>query len=207
VELMTSHVAIIDDEPSVCKSFERVLKTKGYRTETFGSSLAFLESDKKPNCLLLDINLPGMSGLDLQNELLKGDFDTPIVFITGNGNIPKSVRAIKAGAVDFLYCVEEIDLFNAVEKAIEKDTTARKSGKDKLELSHKIYSLTPREYEVLTYVITGIPNKAIAVELRASEKTIKVHRGRLMQKMGASSIVDLVKLADKGGIQPATISG
>jgi len=204
---MESLVTIIDDDLSVRKSLTRVLNSVGYQTEAFGSGMEFLESGRKPNCILLDINMPGMNGLDLQKELVKNNFDSPIIFITGNGDIPKSVQAIKAGAVDFLEKpFENVQLFSAVEMAIEKDQATRGSEKDKQELHHKVYSLTPREYDVLTYVITGIPNKAIAAELGASEKTIKVHRGRLMQKMGATSIVELVRLADKAAIKPAAVS-
>ena len=204
---MTSLVTIIDDDASVCRSMARVLKSAGYESAIFGSGIEFLEKGTKPNCILLDINMPGMTGLDLQEELNKDNFDTPIVFVTGNADIPKSVKAIKAGAIDFLEKpFEDVDLLMAVQAAIEKDQENRDFEDSKQTLKKKIYSLTPREYEVLTYVITGIPNKAIAAELGASEKTIKVHRGRLMQKMGAESIVELVRLADKAGVQAAEAS-
>jgi FixJ family two-component response regulator len=128
----------------------------------------------------------------------------PIIFITGHGNISMTVKAMKSGAIDFLEKpFQDKDLFEAVQNAIEKDQSARASKNSNTKLRHKIYLLTPREYEVLTFVITGLPNKAIAVELGASEKTIKVHRGRLMHKIEASSIVELIRLADKAGIQPA----
>ena len=150
--------------------------------------------------------MPGMSGLDLQDKLLEGNLNTPIIFITGNGDIPKSVRAIKAGASDFLEKpFEDEDLFSAIQAALEKDQAIRDEANVGEELRHKIYSLTPREYEVLTFVITGIPNKAIALELGASEKTIKVHRGRVMAKLGATSIVELVRIADKAGVASATV--
>ena len=204
---MTSLVTIIDDDASVCRSMARVLKSAGYESAIFGSGIEFLKKGTKPNCILLDINMPGMTGLDLQEELNKDNFDTPIVFVTGNADIPKSVKAIKAGAIDFLEKpFEDVDLLMAVQAAIEKDQENRDFEDSKQTLKKKIYSLTPREYEVLTYVITGIPNKAIAAELGASEKTIKVHRGRLMQKMGAESIVELVRLADKAGVQAAEAS-
>ncbi len=161
-----------------------------------------------PNCILLDIGLPGKSGLELQDELVKGGMQTPIVFITGNGDVPQSVRAIRAGAIDFLEKpFEEEDLLSALNTALQIDQAQKSKTKSETEVRRKLFSLTPREYEVLTYVITGKPNKAIAAELGASEKTIKVHRGRLMQKMGANSIVELVRLADKAGVRSASLSG
>ena len=196
-------VSIIDDDSSIRRSLTRILKSVGYRTETFDSAMSFLENGQRPNCLLLDITLPGMSGLDLQTMFIEGNLDTPIVFITGQGKISLAVKAMKSGAVDFLEKpFQDKDLFRAVRNAIEKDHSARASENSNKELRHKIYSLTPREHEVLTFVISGLPNKAIAVELGASEKTIKVHRGRFMHKIGASSIVELIRLADKAGIQP-----
>ncbi len=197
-------VSVIDDDPSIRRSLVRLLKSVGYQTETFDSAMSFLENGRKPNCLLLDISMPDMSGLDLQTKLIEGNLEMPIIFITGHGNISMKVKAMKYGAIDFLEKpFQDKDLFEAVQNAIEKDQSARASKNSNTKLRHKIYLLTPREYEVLTFVITGLPNKAIAVELGASEKTIKVHRGRLMHKIEASSIVELIRLADKAGIQPA----
>ena len=148
-----------------------------------------------------------MSGLDLQNELVRGDLRTPIIFISGLGDIPTSVKAMKSGALDFLEKpFDSEDLLKAVHEAIEMDQRARTKDDRFNQIRSRVHLLTPREFEVLTFVITGVPNKAIADELNASEKTIKVHRGRVMTKLGATSIVELVRLADKAGIKPALVT-
>jgi FixJ family two-component response regulator len=202
-------VYIVDDDPSVRKGLGRLLKSAGYEVEIFGSAREFLNVDpicERPSCLVLDMKMPELSGFDLQQGLKKMDYALPIVFITGHGNIPMSVKAMKTGAVDFLTKpFDEDDLLNAVQEALKKDIKTREAIDERQSILHKIESLTPREYEILTYVITGMLNKQIAYALSISEKTVKVHRGRVMEKVGVDSVVQLVRLADKVGIQPAEV--
>ena len=200
-------ISIIDDDVSILRSLERLLRSRDYRTESFVSAFDFLKYGCEPNCLLLDLNMPEITGLELQRRLREQNLDTPIVFLTGCGDIPKSVQAISAGAIDFLEKpFYEEDLLSAIFKALKKDSSLREEKAASLDLKRKVYSLTPREHEVLTYVISGLPNKAIAFEMRASEKTIKVHRGRVMRKLGVTSIVELVRFADTAGIEPAPVT-
>ena len=153
-------------------------------------------------CLLLDVQMPGLSGMDLQEELSKADYHMPIIFITGHGNIPMSVQAMKKGAVDFLTKpFDDKELLQTIEKAIEKDTHARAEYDESLDIRRRIELLTPREKEMLRYVITGMLNKQIALKLGIAEKTVKVHRGRIMEKLRANSVAELVRLAEKAGIK------
>jgi FixJ family two-component response regulator len=205
-----SIVFLVDDDPSIRKGLGRLLKSAGHTIETFGSAQEFLEADPRcegPACLVLDIKMPGLTGLDLHQEMLKREYAMPIVFITGHGNIPMSVKAMKEGAVDFLTKpFDEDELLNAVQEALGKDAGNRKAFNERQSLHQRIEALTPREYEVLTYVITGMMNKQIAYALEISEKTVKVHRGRIMEKLGIDSVAELVRLADKAGIEPAQVS-
>lgn len=202
-------IYIVDDDPSVRKGLGRLLKSAGFKVELFGSARKFLHADparEGPSCLVLDMKMPELSGFDLQQELKQKDYALPIVFITGHGDIPKSVKAMKTGAVDFLTKpFDEDDLLAAIQEAVKKDIKTREAVDERQNILHKIESLTPREYEVLTYVITGMLNKQIAHNLKISEKTVKVHRGRVMEKMGVDSVAQLVRLADKAGIQPAEV--
>jgi len=196
-------VFIVDDDDSVRKSLARLITSVGLKVETFSSANAFLKRDSYdgPACLVLDIRMPGLSGLDLQTELAKAERTLSIVFITGHGNISMSVQAIKAGAVDFLEKpFEEQDLLDAVHLAIQKDRAAKEKLAELRKIQERVESLTPREREVLALVTTGMLNKQIAFEMGISEKTVKVHRARVMQKMQAESVAKLVRLAEKAGV-------
>ncbi len=200
-------VFIVDDDESVRKSLERLIISVGLKVETFSSAIEFLKRDSYhgPACLILDVRMPGLSGLDLQAELAKAQRTLSIVFITGHGNISMSVQAIKAGAVDFLEKpFEEQDLLDAVNLAIQKDRLAKEKLAELREIQERVESLTPREREVFALVVTGMLNKQIAFDLGISEKTIKVHRARVMQKMQADSLADLVRMSEKAGVKPAT---
>ena len=202
-------VFIVDDDDSVRKSLARLITSVGLKVETFSSANAFLKRDSYDGiaCLVLDIRMPGLSGLDLQTELAKAERTLSIVFITGHGNISMSVQAIKAGAVDFLEKpFEEQDLLDAVHLAIQKDRAAKEKLAELREIQERVESLTPREREVFALVVTGMLNKQIAFEMGISDKTIKVHRARVMQKMQAESLADLVRLAEKARVKPVTRS-
>jgi len=202
---LDSAVFVIDDDASIRKSLSRLLRSAGYTTETFTSAEEFLGRDHFDGvgCILLDVKMPGLSGTDLQEELSKADYHMPIIFITGHGNIPMSVQAMKKGAVDFLTKpFDDKKLLQTIEKAIEKDTHARAEYGESLDIRRRIELLTPRENEILPYIITGMLNKQIASKLGISEKTVKVHRGRIMEKLRVDSVAQLVRLAQKAGIKP-----
>jgi FixJ family two-component response regulator len=193
-------VFIVDDDPSVRKSLQRLLTVSGYRTEVFGSAQEFLqiEHTQAPACLILDVRLPGLDGLELQNMLGQQWPDLPIVFITGHGDIPMSVKAMKEGAIDFLSKpFSEETLLCAVEHAIEKSRREVALLADIAGIRGRLALLTPREREVLQHVSTGRLNKQIAADMGVTEKTVKVHRGRVMQKLRAQSIVELVRMLQK----------
>lgn len=195
-------VFVVDDDASVCKALDRLVRSVGLKAETFPSAKDFLrrEPHNGPSCLVLDIRMPGLSGLDLQRELAAKDYSIPIIFITGHGDIPMSVQAMKAGAVDFLpKPFSDQELLDVIYAALEKDTLAREERAELSKIQRRIGSLTPREHEVFVRVVTGMLNKQIASELGASEKTIKVHRARVMEKMGVQSLAELVHLAEKAG--------
>jgi FixJ family two-component response regulator len=193
-------VYIVDDDPLVRDSIADLLCSAGYTVRPFGSAIDFLES-RRPDlaaCLILDVELPGLSGLDLQTELLKSRIEMPIIFLTGHGDIPMSVQAMKAGAVEFLTKpFRREPLFAAVKEALLHDGEARKQRSDIAELRKRLETLTPRERQVLALVVTGMLNKQIAGELGTTDLTIKAHRGRVMRKMGAGSLPDLVRMAGK----------
>ena len=198
-------VFIIDDDASIRKSLSRLLRSAGHTTETFASAEEFLgrEHFNGIGCLLLDVRMPGLSGMDLQEELGQADCSMPIIFITGHGNIPMGVQAMKRGAVDFLTKpFDDEELLQAVKKAIEKDREAKAERAEVQEALRRIEQLTPREYEIFRYVITGMLNKQIALKLGIAEKTVKVHRGRIVEKLRVDSVADLVRLAEKAGIKP-----
>jgi len=197
-------VFVIDDDASLRESLSSLLRSIGLHVELFDSPAQFLKSKRPdvPSCLVLDVRLPGLSGLDFQSELIKNDIHVPIIFITGHGDIPMSVRAMKAGAIEFLTKpLREQDLLDAVQTGLDRDRARRESDKTVTELRSRYESLTGREQEVIGYVASGLMNKQIAGEIGISEITVKVHRGNLMRKMGAKSLADLVRMVDALGIQ------
>jgi FixJ family two-component response regulator len=196
-------VFVVDDDLSVREALRNLLRSVGLMVETFGTAKEFLDrkGPNQPGCLILDVRLPGESGLDLQNHLLKAKIRTPIIFITGHGDIPMSVRAMKAGAIEFLTKpFRDQDLLDAVRQALERDHQNRSRQADVADTRKRYESLTAREQEVLTLVVQGLINKQVGEKLGISEPTVKLHRGRLMEKMGAESIVDLIRMAEKLGI-------
>jgi len=205
-EVRESHaiIAIVDDDPSVRKGLERLIRSLGWKTESFGSAQEFLASPRinAPTCVVLDLQLPGLSGLDLQKQMTEAGVETPIVFLTGHGDIPASVKAMKAGAIEFLTKpVDEQDLLNAIQEAIERDRRIRQQRADVRDLTDCYESLTSREQEVMRQVVSGLLNKQIAAELKITEDTVKFHRGHIMRKMRAGSLADLVRMAEALGIR------
>jgi FixJ family two-component response regulator len=193
-------VYLVDDDAGVRRAAKELIETVGLRTQTFGSAREFLETQRPdaPGCLVLDVRLPGMSGLDLQRELAKTNNPLPIIFITGHGDIPMTVQAMKAGAVEFLSKpFRDQHLLDAITQAIERDRLARKERREVAELRLRHESLTPREREVMTFVVKGLLNKQVGAELGMSETTVKLHRGQVMQKMRADSLADLVRIAER----------
>jgi FixJ family two-component response regulator len=197
-------VFVVDDDPSMREALRSLFRSVGLQVEVFGSALEFLQS-KLPDvtsCLLLDIRLPRLSGLDFQAELIKAGIHIPIIFMTGHGDIPMSVQAMKAGAVDFLSKpFRDQDMLDAVARAIEHDRKRRLDAKAISDVQARFASLTPREREVLALVAAGLMNKQIAVEIGIAEITVKIHRGHVMKKMGAKSLADLVRMAATLGIR------
>jgi len=198
-----SLVFVVDDDRSMRVAVERLLRSSGLEVESFESARTFLEREPADVacCLVLDVQMPELTGLDLQQALRRSDADIPIVFITGHGDVPTSVRAMKSGAEDFLQKpFKDQELLDAVHRALERDRGARAERTELAELGERLDSLTPREREVFELVVKGLLNKQIAFELGAAEKTIKVHRGRVMKKMHADSLAHLVRMAGKLGI-------
>ena len=196
-------VLIVDDEPSVRKSLARLVTAAGYGVEVFASAREFLArpQDDAPACLVLDVRMPGLSGLDLQQALALPGHRWSIVFITGYGDVPVTVKAMKAGAVDVLTKpVSRLDLLDAIKRAIASALQTRRTEARTTEIRNRMKTLTPREMEVFALVVTGMLNKQIASELGIGEKMVKVHRGRVMEKMRAGSLAELVRLADEGGV-------
>jgi len=192
-------VYVVDDDPSVRKSLTRLLRSTGYRVVSFASSNEFLDPPEResPACLVLDVKMPGLTGLDLQDLLAQRDRRMAIVFITAHGDIPMSVRAMSAGAVDFLTKPYRArDLLDAVRRALEKDTREHGDRARVADLRRRLGTLTPREREVFDLVVVGRLNKQIGGELGIAEHTVKVHRGRVMEKMRAGSVADLVRMAE-----------
>src|SRR6202051_3407706 len=202
-----SMVFVVDDDPSVRDAISRLLGTVGLPAKEFGSALEFLAGDRpdEPSCLILDVRLPGISGIDFQRELSKANIRIPIIFITAHGDVPMSVKAMKAGAVEFLIKpFHDQDLLDAVQMALEKDRLRRLRETEIADLQRRLRTLTPRERQVLPLVISGLLNKQIAAEINTSEATVKVHRSQLMRKLEAKSVPDLVRMAEKMGIRSAT---
>jgi len=198
------HVFVIDDDDGVRSALQTLLRSVGLRVSTFGSAAEFLASQMPdgPSCLVLDVRLPGLSGLDFQAELAKAAIRVPIIFITGHGDIPMTVRAMKAGAVEFLpKPFRDQDLLDAVQLGLDRDRARRDSDKTVSGLQQAFRSLSAREQQVMPLVTAGLMNKQIAAEIGVSEITVKVHRGNVMRKMGAKSVADLVRMADALGLQ------
>ena len=196
-------IFIIDDDTSVRRSLSILLKTMEYTVETFPSSEEFLNREKfdGTGCIILDINLEGKSGFDLQEELTKKQYSLPIVFITGKGGVHESVRALKKGAIDFLQKpFDDEELLDAVEEALTKSHEIKKEFDQIKKLQTLFSNLTDRELEVFKYVITGMLNKQIAYKLNIAEHTVKLHRGKITEKLGVKSVAELVRIAEKAGI-------
>lgn len=199
-------VFIIDDDAAVRETIEDLLRSVGLEVASFGSTQEFLQCKRPdvPSCIVLDVRLPGASGLEFQNALIQRGVHLPIIFISGHGNIPMSVQAMKSGAVEFLTKpLQEQNLLDAVQAGIQRDRARREEAAFVSELRERFDSLTTREREVMALVVTGRPNKQIAAELKLSEMTVKVHRSQVTRKMRARSVIDLVRMADKLSISKA----
>jgi len=196
-------VLIVDDDPSMRRALTNLFQSVGLKVEAFSSAAEIMEAKPPavPSCLVLDIRLPGSSGLDLQADLAKANIHTPIIFITGHGDIPMTVRAMKSGAVDFLTKpVRDQDMLDAVQAAIERDRKRRDAEKSISGVRSRFEALTARERDVLALVASGLMNKQVAAELGLAEITVKIYRGQIMRKMGAKSLADLVRMTDALGI-------
>jgi FixJ family two-component response regulator len=197
-------VFVVDDDAALRESLTDLIHSVALRVEAFASAQEFLRSKRPdvPSCLVLDVRLKGLSGLDLQKRLAEGDVDIPIIFITGHGDIPMAVQAMKAGAVEFLRKpFRDQDLLDAIQQALERDCKAREQRAEIAGLRSRFDSLTPREREVMALVVAGLLNKQVAGELGTSEASVKVHRQHVMEKIGAGSLAELVRMADKIGIR------
>ena len=196
----TPVVFVVDDDPSLRRAIKRLVESVGSQVELFGSAHEFLQAQRPdaPSCLVLDIRLPKISGLEFQRQLTDAGIHIPIIFITAHGDIPMTVRAIKAGAVEFLTKpFRDQDLLDAIHQGLERDKTRRAQEAEVEKLRTRYESLTPREREVLPRVVSGLLNKQIAAEIGTSEATVKVHRSQLMRKMGAASLAELVRMSQK----------
>lgn len=196
-------VFVVDDDPSMRTYLRRLFESVSLRVVVFSSAEEFLRSTRPdaPSCLVLDVQMPGLSGLDLQRELARADLLIPIIFVTGHGDIPMSVQAMKAGAVEFLTKpFRNQELLDAVREAHARDRVARRRGAEAAELRARYERLTPREREVFALVVAGFLNKQVAAQLGASERTVKAHRAQVVQKMEADSLADLVRMAEKLGV-------
>jgi len=202
-------VYVIDDDPGIRQALGRLFRSVGLRVELFTSANELLQKDLPavPSCLVLDIRLPGLSGFDLHAELTKANIQIPIIFVTGHGDIPMSVRAMKAGAIDFLTKpFRDQDVLDAVTAAIARDRARLETDSSKLDVANLFGSLTARQREVMGLVTAGLMNKQVAARMGLSEITVKIHRGHVMRKMHAKSLADLVKMAEALGVNRAKIS-
>ena len=196
-------VYVVDDDETVRRSLARLVRSVGLKVDTFASAQGFLEhkGQDRPSCLVLDVRLPGLSGLDLQTAMGQSQRTMPIIFITGLGNVPMTVRAMKGGAQDFLEKpFEDQELLDAIQRALARSRAARAEDAERADIEGRLATLTPRERQVLELVVAGLLNKQIAGELGAAEKTIKVHRGRVMKKMQADSVAELVRMTHKARV-------
>ena len=206
MNVMQELVCVVDDDQSVRRSLQRLFKSAGYATESFSSAEEYLTREifEGPICLVLDVQMPGLHGLGLQEALERRGAGEPIVFITGHGDVPTCKQAMKNGAVDFLTKpFEGAELIAAVKRALRRAGEDMRKRGERSEARGRVDKLTSREFEVFRFVIIGLLNKQIAAELGTAEKTIKVHRGRVMQKLGVTSVPDLVRISQRAGIAPA----
>jgi RNA polymerase sigma factor (sigma-70 family) len=193
-------VYVVDDDASVRQALDSLIRSVGFGVQTFASARDFLSSKRAsaPGCVVLDVRMPGLSGLDLQRDLADAEIQLPVIFVTGHGDIPMSVHAMKAGAVEFLTKpFRDQDLLDAIQEAIDRSTVSEQKRRERTELHERLTSLTPREREVMQLVVAGLLNKQIAAELGTSEVTVKLQRGQAMQKMQAKSLADLVRMTEK----------
>jgi len=202
----TPTVFLIDDDPSVRRGLSRLIRVAGFNVQAFASAGDFLASphDEGPGCIVLDVKMPGVSGPDLQVEINKAEYTMPIIFISGHGDVPTTAQAMKEGALDFLTKpIDREHLLNAIRTALDKDRACREEHAELEQICAKLAKLTPREFEVMRFVVAGLLNKQIAYELGIAEDTVKIHRGRMMSKMDVVSVADLVRLTQKAGVEPA----
>src|SRR5437899_2126876 len=199
-------VCVVDDDQSVCRALGRLLKSAGYAAETFASAEDYLAREifEGPICLVLDVRMPGLKGPALQEALEEHGACEQNVFITCHGDVPTATRAMKKGAVDFLTKpFDSEELIQAVKRALKRSEERLRNRGERLKARSRVEKLTPREFEVLRFVVMGLLNKQIAAELHTAEKTVKVHRGRVMQKLGVTSVADLVRISQRAGVSPA----
>jgi len=201
-------VYVVDDDRAIRESLESLLRSVGFRVSVFASGAEFLETKREdsPSCLILDVRLPGLGGLDLQSEISRSGIEVPVIFITGHGDIPMTVRAMKAGAIEFLTKpFREQDLLDAIAQAIQRDGDDRRARGEIAELQTRFETLTPREREVMQWVVAGLLNKQIANRLGVSEITVKTHRSQVVQKMKADSVADLVRMSERLNLPTAKV--
>jgi FixJ family two-component response regulator len=206
MSVLNAMVFVIDDDESVRKSLRRLLTSADYQNEVFKSASDFLRRSPYPgpSCVIVDVKMPGINGMDLQETLIKRRREEQLIFITGHGNIPMCAQAMKAGAVDFLpKPFRSPQLLQCVEHALTRSVDQRNRAADREQARHLLDQLTPREFEVMQLIITGMLNKQVGAELGMAEKTVKVHRGRVMQKIGVTSVAELVRLVQRAGVSTA----
>ena len=202
----TPTVFIIDDDTSARRGLSRLVRIAGFNTKAFASAGDFLASPhyNGPGCIVLDVKMPGLSGMDLQAEMNKAEYSMPIIFISGHGDVSMTAQAMKEGALDFLTKpVDRVQLLDAIRGALDRDRAGREKHTELVQIRERLDKLTPRELEVMTFVIAGLLNKQIAYKLGITEDTVKIHRGRMMSKMDVVSVAELVRLTQKADIEPA----